>query len=208
MSRLSAFSGSDQEVVPGVLRGYRLWNPLWDFSSLGQREIHLRAMNFLVTWEQGKNEASCLRSTIPFDIPTREHHAPQAGCTCGFYARHDPYFGLGLAPVVAGVIKAYGKVILGTEGFRAQYAEIEALSVGNLGSVSGEAKESLRNRYQVPVYPNRDGMLLDFPPISVQHLLPEPEPSPVSLAWHEWIMELTRSATEETRREAGAEETG
>lgn len=36
--------------------------------------------------------------------------------------------------------------------------------------------------YKVPIYRDFEPMILDFPPISVQHLLPESVPPPVTLS--------------------------
>lgn len=176
VSSLSAFSGSDQEVVPGVLRGYRAWMPYWEYTDVMRTEPRLRALNFLAAWTPGRNVAIC-QNQVNRVSHTAGVPVPHAYCTCGFYARHGSFFGINIKPIVVGVIKAYGKVVLGTEGFRAQYADVEALSVDYLDAHAEQAAVSLEGFYQVPVYRTRADMVRDYPPISVEHLLPAPPPA-------------------------------
>ena len=162
---------SEREVVPGVLRGYRTWQ----FDG-----THLVACNFDgVRWLPGRNEAVCMRDEdckcIHCDRVRKErgtvarqtHLAPQGDCTCGFYAKHKPG-GYDTRGTFIGIIKAYGKVILGTLGFRAQYAEIEALAIHHvIGRLSGLAQ------YEVPIFADPRVMVEQFPPIPVTELLPK-----------------------------------
>ena len=164
------FTGSEHEVVPGALRGYRAWR--YD-------QGLLQACNFDgFPWLPGRNEAVCARTPMNRlcdnpDCPSCRRcpgPTPVAECSCGFYAKHRPD-NFDSRGYVIGVIKAYGKVILGTEGFRAQYAEIEALA-----PLTSLYPESL-SQYKVPIL--TPGMMLErFPPISVKELLP-PEPEVV-----------------------------
>jgi hypothetical protein len=110
---------------------------------------------------------------------SRLHIAPVRGCTCGIYAKHtlkaveDEFMSGNL---MYGSIKAYGRIILGDSGFKAEYAEIEALLWHGL---------PIRYKYpdgglakildSVPFYTSRKKFLKDYPPISVDHLLPEKE---------------------------------
>ena len=169
------FAGAEHELVPGVLRGYRAWR--W-------QEGRLIACNWDGTWEPGRNEARCLRyqgcgvpecaSCAAYIHPEPVPYSP---CACGFYAKHKPG-GYDSRGSVIGVIKAYGKVVLGTLGFRAQYAEIEALSM-----VSHEIARTVNDYYQVPCFDyyqvpcfaDYGEMLEKFPPIPVDELLP-PKP--------------------------------
>lgn len=173
------FHGADREVVPGVLRGYRGWT----FSSL---TLGLAACNYPDhIWVPGRNEAACkaTNGTCPCDecqqiIKEREHSVPAGNCTCGFYAKHQPG-GWDSRANVLGVIKAYGNVVLGTLGFRAQYAEIEALvptfyMYDNIGPL-------LADRYQVPILRDLREMERMFPSIPVDELLPKKEPSPYDI---------------------------
>jgi hypothetical protein len=168
-------SSSSREVVPGTLRGYRGWR-------MDSRNGVLYACNWMDAWISGRNEASCKMANPPGckcgdcnPAPSEPHAAPSGNCTCGFYGKHLPFDYDHRANVV-GVIKAYGNVVLGTKGFRAQYAEIEALLPLSLyGGLVPEIWEASRDLYQVPVFEDHDSMLEQFPPISVKELLPEEE---------------------------------
>jgi len=162
------FTGTEHELVPGVLRGYRAWR--W-------YEGRLIACNWGEAWGPGRNEARCLRYKacgVPECAVCRsKNHGPipASSCACGFYAKHKPgdYDPRGS---VLGVIKAYGKVVLGTLGFRAQYAEIEAISfVPHLLVYGIEGTTS--DYYQVPHFTDPRDMYEQFPPIPVDELLPE-----------------------------------
>lgn len=90
--------------------------------------------------------------------------------TCGFYALHnvrrlreavaqDMYIVPGA--IVYGSIKATGIVIVGTQGFRAQYAEVEALA--------GPAAEPYAEHYGVPWFPEGLQSLVEsFPATTVE----------------------------------------
>ena len=147
---VSEYGDVEQTMVPGTLRGYREWTPTPE---------GLLAMNFSLNWDPGVNTATCIHGYM--------HTAPNSECTCGFYAKHLP-----VISSVSGVIKASGTVILGTLGFRAQYAEIEALYLH--GCYADD--HWVFTQYNVPIYTDFDAMVRHFPPISVRHLLPEPEP--------------------------------
>jgi hypothetical protein len=180
----------EREVVPGVLRGYRAWR--WDEGSLA-------ACNWGTRWTSGRNEAVCYKtSACPCDsckaglvIQQANPHlvVPEAECACGIYAKHLPgnydYRGL-----VIGVIKAYGKVILGTKGFRAQYAEIEALAIryDQLSSGYSDLVETL-TQYQVPIFVTEYEMVEKFPPIPVTELLPKEE-AIRAYGYHRMVMSM------------------
>lgn len=189
LSVSESWDGPERELVPGSLRGYRAW-------ALDMKG-GLHACNWpSFVWQPGRNEANCQdsyrRPGCGCDLCSAQrmgglHVAPMQPCQCGFYARHRPgqYDTRG---EIGGVIKAYGKVILAETGFRAQYAEIEALFMhsqiaawpggmywpGDLHWAGTAAM--LNEKYQVPVFESEEAMLEDFPPISVDQLMPEPEP--------------------------------
>lgn len=174
---MSEYGDVEQTMVPGTLRGYREWVPTRN---------GLQAINFPFIWKPGVNTAQCAgfgggRGLHALGLEGLEglvHEAPVRDCTCGFYAKHIP---LHPSETIAGVIKASGRVILGTTGFRAQYTEIEAL-------YSRWDASTMLDRYNVPIYRDFDAMVRDFPPISVQHLLPEPDTlvnwQPPPIAWN------------------------
>lgn len=167
---MSEYGDIEQTMVPGTLRGYREWIPTPE---------GLKAVNFPIIWGPGVNTARCAATFL--EHPNRV--TPVRACTCGFYARHAP-FHLSFPSSIAGVIKASGRVILGTAGFRAQHAEIEALYFESWWGTS-----TMLDQYNVPIYGDFGAMERDFPPISVQHLLSEPElmpymdPDRVAVKW-------------------------
>lgn len=57
------------------------------------------------------------------------HDAPDDGCTCGIYAHYLPLesYARGFSNVF-GVVRASGKILMGTKGFRAEKVEIAALA--------------------------------------------------------------------------------
>jgi hypothetical protein len=101
------------------------------------------------------------------------HQIPSNGpdCkACGFYALHNlrqfreavaGHMYIGPAATIYGSIKATGTVIIGTKGFRAQYAEIEALA--------GPNAEPYAKYYDVPWFPEGlDSLARAFPATTVE----------------------------------------
>lgn len=99
----------------------------------------LTGLYYRQPWGPGENVASCHHDGgVVAELPgggiavqgaaTRPIGTAHglAGCTCGFYAyyRADPY---ARSQRVSGVIEGYGRVVLGTKGFRAERARILAL---------------------------------------------------------------------------------
>lgn len=118
-------------VFPGTLRGYRTW-------ILDEYYYpHLRAMGSSeYGWEKGVNKAECIYKTKSFfKQPGMVEHenAPDATCSCGFYATHTPELAID-DPIcwsprtVFGVVEATGKILIGKNGLRAEKAKIVALS--------------------------------------------------------------------------------
>jgi hypothetical protein len=107
--------------------------------------------------------------------------APVRGCTCGIYAKHTleaVEYEFDSTSLMYGSIKAHGRIILGDHGFKAEYAEIEALLWYGLPiryiDPDGALATALNS---VPFYKSRKKFLKDYPPIPVDHLLPEKEPT-------------------------------
>ena len=161
------YSGAEHQVIPGALRGYRVWR---------FQEDLLMAANWPLFWLPGKYTALCTRILAPHAHGSEEP-SPVKDCTCGIYARHRPEdVNVTLGPIM-GTIKAYGHVILGTEGFRAQYAEIEAISAPWGGLYTQGTMDYLSHKYEVPAFPSYQRLVEAFPPIPVGELLPEPLPT-------------------------------
>lgn len=155
----AGYDNPETTLVPDFLRGYRVWNlcfpdvltPVW---KPGQ-------------WDPGRQYAMCLAG---MHWPTEP--VPSTGCTCGFYAKYhskDLPYGR-----VFGSIKASGRIVMGTIGFRAEVAEIEALSLRqpdgtfSIGKATGQL---LSERYGVPVLPSVGELIEQFPAPDISGLV-------------------------------------
>ncbi|HSW91522.1 MAG TPA: hypothetical protein VLG09_02660 [Candidatus Saccharimonadales bacterium] len=139
--------------------GYRYWRVDRVPGYYPQTVVKLVAFNGS-QWYPGINEAKCLATHAPVRYTqnyyegimySHVHTAPEEQCACGFYAKKDIYDGLAYTSGEAfGRVRMWGKVYEGPNGFRAQYAQIEALVV-SFEVRENEAQE-LADMYQVPVY--------------------------------------------------------
>ncbi|GAA4286549.1 hypothetical protein [Georgenia daeguensis] len=128
-------------LVLGSVRGRRSFGVTADG--------RLTGLYYSQVWHPGENRASCLHDGgVVVRLPDgritvraaseREIGAGHGlqGCTCGFYAyyREDPY---STSRRISGVVEGYGRVVLGTAGFRAERARILALLVPGTASGPG-----------------------------------------------------------------------
>jgi hypothetical protein len=132
------FSGTSRELVPATLRGFRSWRVE------GSRLIAV-VRNY--TWDVGINTARCYFGDalrLPQDVHSEE--IPSKDCTCGFYACYS-FFNSNIPMAdIFGSVKASGLVVIGTEGFRAEKVEVEALWSTN------RRHQYIADRYGVPFY--------------------------------------------------------
>lgn len=105
----------DDTLVAGTLQGYRTWS----LTPTGQ----LASMAMEYEWAHDELVAECLRSE---PCPG----APNGRCTCGFYAWYTPDDGRIVPGPVIGVIRASGRILLGSHGFRAEKVQVVALVCG------------------------------------------------------------------------------
>jgi hypothetical protein len=102
-------------------------------------------------WHPGVNEATCYPDRRWFGRRQDRPHprgAPEPSCGCGFYAMWDvpatpPADGFRMLwdvdpetsgsrhRLILGVVEGFGRVLLGTDGFRAQYVRPRALATGS-----------------------------------------------------------------------------
>lgn len=107
------------------------------------------------------------------------HPVPGPGCRCGFYAFNQASRDYEQPSGVHGVIQGYGRVVIGTRGFRAEKAKIVALTTESrtrtfLERIAGLraplidpviAEAQLRFRFpDVPIFPTFKAMVGEFPP--------------------------------------------
>ena len=173
----SNYGGTATELVPGTLRGYRAWymgNPLY----LGNGDVPLLrsvAVNF--SWPPGETpHAGCTHTGLLSTLCQAQHLAPVDDCSCGYYAAYQltdlPLFkcqnDFGTDDAyVFGSVTAYGRVMLGTKGFRAEYMKIESFA-GN-GDFSW-----LADLYGVEHARDFEELLDKFPPPNVDELIGVP----------------------------------
>jgi hypothetical protein len=159
MSLDDLFRG-DAAFVDGRLRGYRAWRGV----SLGGQLLST-GMSYL--WRKDAHTepevASCL--TYLDEV----HPAPDARCRCGIYGWYDPADERIPHPAasgsVFGVVQATGRVILGTHGFRAEKAQVLAVTADD-----PEQREHLRAAgYRV--FDTRDELLAAYPSDDVSALV-------------------------------------
>src|SRR5699024_7206342 len=142
----------------------------------------LTGLTYKQEWVTGVNTAKCysprrlklrpgqgsvyMQAAYP-GPESRKHN--MIDCGCGFYAFFDSAcrYGNGNLRLVAGVIKATGRCIIGTKGFRASNAEIVALSMPHPDALKGQQIDRVQtmiDRYHTtPVYETPEAMLHEHP---------------------------------------------
>lgn len=161
--------GLDAQVVPGTLRGYRAWRPSRDWRFLGLLNTELKSLMGNYVWHPDPEPASCRLDWWDDNghlLRKVSHHSPYEGCSCGYYATYDAsdYTShVGFGTYIHGSVKAWGRISLGTIGFRAEYCQVEA--------VYGVSSRAAARRYGVPWFRTKDRMLAQFPPENVTELL-------------------------------------
>jgi hypothetical protein len=127
-------------------------------------------------WGPGENRAGCLgqrRFFVKWAEASLPHPlgAPERRCSCGFYGLLDlpggsdptaqpvldPSMSGGPVRLVFGVVEAYGRVLIGQRGWRAECARVSALFAAS-GSALERLVDAAASWYEVPVY--RDLSLL------------------------------------------------
>lgn len=139
---------NEPKLFPGSVFGLRSWALLRQGP-----KMELRG-NYGQTWHTGTNTAICIGRY-------RSHPAnvvPKKGCSCGFYM----YWGLeqlhdaAADKRVYGVVEGWGRTIIGTKGFRCQYAHIRALCVPGAAWIT---RRRLGKQWAVPVYASVPAMI-------------------------------------------------
>lgn len=155
------------DVLPlvGAIRGFRWWR-------LGADGDLLSPWRGPIRWERGPNEASCLarRGMFGWKMGRTPHPngCPAAECECGFYGLHSlPEINEGLDKsiweidaassggrhgLVLGVAEGFGRVLIGTAGWRARFGQILALFAGPGGHHHSHELQMAAEAYDVPVY--------------------------------------------------------
>jgi hypothetical protein len=91
------------------------------------------------------------------DLLDEPHESPHPDCQCGIYAYHSPgarsYYGE--VWWCEGVVAAWGRIEVHADGYRAEFARVEALGVPDLGNPKLEAAvHAVGATLGVPVMPS------------------------------------------------------
>lgn len=161
------------------LRGYRWWR-------IGLGGWLLSPWREAKPWNADRNRARCLATRRLFgwnDAGPHTNGIPDTRCQCGFYGLHeypvrhegpvrfvwelDTDFS-GSGGLVLGIAEASGRVLIGTQGWRAEYASASALFVSNWAFPNPEV-EAVSLRYQVPIYRDFEAMSAEWGPDEEVH---------------------------------------
>jgi len=176
--------GFTGEPVVGPIRGYRWWRVTPDGWLESPWYSHTR-------WLPDRNLAECRspgrrlmrrgwRKRHPSGVPGR-------GCGCGFYGLHrvpepddcsgklwemDPTTWSGAKGFIFGVIAAWGRVLVGTEGWRAERGHPVALYVPNGSRIATDGRLPLvLSHYRAALVSSLDELIGEWAPQGPQALL-------------------------------------
>jgi hypothetical protein len=167
--RQHGFTHTDPMLLAEPLRGYRVWGPTPPTRELTGMTI----TDYL--WQPGKNVATCFRrrNDTRFDVEKLDElHdnmvSPVAECGCGFWAYTSEERTSTFASNyrLKGVMLGWGKFICGPEGFRSQYARIEALCTQGRFE---QMLEGVKEYYPaVKWFKHWEELLEEFPPTNLK----------------------------------------
>lgn len=154
---------SNETVPDGVipLVGYREWS----IRNEPDDRPRLLSLFHPTTWPHDRPfSAICLRPVTWPQRPVRAfHHAvPDESCQCGIYAFRRPAFESlngASGPKVRGIVFGWGRYVLGTLGWRAQFARLVALLEVDR---SPAIVDDLAERYGVAVIPDLEHVRFVF----------------------------------------------
>ena len=133
------------------LVGYREW-ALW---REGEGPPRLRSLFHPTVWPHDRPlGAVCLRPLIWHGRTGPGHHGvPDALCECGIYAFREPEFDTlrgAKGPKARGIVRGWGRYILGTSGWRCEFARLAAVLEDE---DDPRLSHGIAERYCVPVVP-------------------------------------------------------
>jgi len=105
------------DIELGSVSAYRAWTFGWENKLPGLFSLGITPPEL---WPYGTIEALCLLEG--------SHSAPVFNCTCGIHAVKEPYWtekGAERCAWISGEIDLFGKIIIHTKGYRAQYARVQ-----------------------------------------------------------------------------------
>lgn len=184
------------ETVPGTLRGYRAWRvmlaaPL-ELHPVGVRYQHPQTP----AWDgiHGTARCECVTGI--------RHSSPSWGCTCGLYARYNSLEGGYDRNPILGSIQAHGRIIIQEQGFRSQFAKVEALALGSAwrADMPWHALQLFGQVHNIPVFHSLAELQERFPPEDVSRWI-EPRKNAIQDAYLYGAM-LTGIDLEEFKKSA------
>jgi hypothetical protein len=146
-------------IVP--LLGYREW-ALWRD---GDGPPRLRSLFHPTVWPHDRAlGAVCLRPLVWHGKSGIGHNGvPDAVCECGIYAFRQPDFDTlrgAKGPKARGIVRGWGRYVLGTAGWRVEYARVVGVLEDREDPYTSRA---LGERYRVPVVPSLERTAAEFP---------------------------------------------
>lgn len=138
-------SFADREVetplVPGLIRGIREFTLARDWEASGRATLKPIFAHF--EYKDGENVAECdvqARSSMitSYGLSASRHpRVPDKMCSCGFYAYWENAAGrdhstMGYYDKLVGIVEAYGKCLVGDQGFRSEKSRLVALVLPDL----------------------------------------------------------------------------
>lgn len=161
---------SERPLMIGTLTGMRCWK----INRLTQMLLPCSTV-INQPWTPGTNNAQCFRKLIQsaWKMPD-DHRFMGVNCTCGFYAYYSDLHVYLNNSTIEGVIEGYGRMVVGTQGFRCERAVVKALVHPQPSAMTmlfpelstDEKEESLMQlaaKYNVPVFDSTEEMLTHFP---------------------------------------------
>lgn len=169
---------ADALPLIGSVRGFRWWR-------VGSGADLVSPWRGPIRWSPGENEATCLgrRGMLGWKASKAQHPmgCPATECECGFYALHslpelneDPGRSIweidadtsgGRHGLVLGVAEGFGRVLIGTAGWRARFGRVLALfSASEPGRAQHPSLVEVADRYEVPLYRSLAAMAAEWGP--------------------------------------------
>lgn len=118
---IEGFNAPETKLYAEPFLGWRGW--LWQ--PVSKRLVSLNG----VPWEPGEELHAECRGGVP-----KRHSSPDPNCNCGIFSMMRPedlqrHVRVENRNTVIGTIKVWGDVIVGSHGYRAEYAMIDSLYV-------------------------------------------------------------------------------
>jgi hypothetical protein len=144
----------------------------------------LRSLYEPIFWLEPMQEAECrsgrYQERLHGSRRGQQHNAPQAGCSCGIYASHEPDYRFPTVDYrgVSGIVTAWGAIEVHADGLRAEFVQVEALSMYShwgrrqsdaVRTVAETLEVDLVDLYDLEAVAGRYGARLDRRLVEIDH---------------------------------------